>query len=79
LFDQHLKWYPLDHFALVTRLLTFLQGCRARLPGKAAGQGCLARLPGKAAWQGCRARLPGKAAGQFSMELKQQHDVGSLI
>jgi hypothetical protein len=25
---------------------------------------CRARLPGKAAGQGCRARLPGKAAGQ---------------
>jgi hypothetical protein len=36
--------------------------CRARLPGKAAGQGCRARLPSKAAEQGCRARLPGKAA-----------------
>jgi hypothetical protein len=38
-----------------------VQGCRARLPGKAAGQGC---RPGKIAGQGCRARLPGKAAGQ---------------
>jgi hypothetical protein len=45
-------------------LQTFLQGWRARLPGKAAGQGCLARLPGKAAGQGCRARLPGKSAGK---------------
>jgi hypothetical protein len=39
-----------------------MQGCRARLLGKAAGQGCRARLPGKAAGQGCRARLPGKEA-----------------
>jgi hypothetical protein len=46
------------------RQFRFLQGCRARLPGKTAGQGCRARLPGKAAGQGCRARLPGKAAGQ---------------
>jgi hypothetical protein len=36
------------------------QGCRARLPGKAAGQGL------KAAGQGCRARLPGKAARQLA-------------
>jgi hypothetical protein len=42
----------------------YWQGCRARLPGKAARQGFLARLPGKAGGQGCRARLPGKAAGQ---------------
>jgi hypothetical protein len=41
-------------------LQTFLQGWRARLPGKAAGQGCRARLPGKAAGQG----LPGKAGRQ---------------
>jgi hypothetical protein len=40
------------------------QGCRARLPGKAAKQGWQARLPGKAAGQGCQARLPNKAAGQ---------------
>jgi hypothetical protein len=46
------------------KLAIFLQGCRARLPGKAAGQGCRARLPGKAVGQGCQARLPGKAAGQ---------------
>jgi hypothetical protein len=45
-------------------ICSVLKGCRARLPGKAAGQGCRARLPGKAAGQGCRARLPGKAAGQ---------------
>jgi hypothetical protein len=36
------------------------QGCRARLPSKAAGQGCWARLPGKSAGQVCRARLLGK-------------------
>jgi hypothetical protein len=46
------------------KLVIFMQGCWARLPGKAAGQGCRAGLPGKAAGQGCRARLPGKAAGQ---------------
>jgi hypothetical protein len=49
---------------LAIQLVIFLQGCRARLPGKAAGQGCRARLPGKAARQVCRARLPGKSAGQ---------------
>jgi hypothetical protein len=38
--------------------------CRARLPGKTAGQDCRARLPGKTAGQDCRARLPGKTAGQ---------------
>jgi hypothetical protein len=61
----------------VIKLVLFLQGCRARLTGKADGQGYRARLtgkadgqgyrtrlPGKAAGQGCRARLPGKAAGQ---------------
>jgi hypothetical protein len=41
-----------------------VQGCRARLPGKAAGQGCRARLPGKAAGQCVVARMPGKNAGQ---------------
>jgi hypothetical protein len=38
-----------------------LQGCRARLPSKAAEQGCRARLPSKAAEQGCRARQQGLA------------------
>jgi hypothetical protein len=51
-----------------SRLYFKLQGCRARLPGKAAGQGCRARLPGKAAGQGCRARLPGKAACMHAMQ-----------
>jgi hypothetical protein len=37
----------------VFKTVIYLQGCRARLPGKAAGQDCRARLPGKAAWQGC--------------------------
>jgi hypothetical protein len=37
----------------VIKTVIFLQGCRARLLGKAAEQGCRARLPGKAAWQGC--------------------------
>jgi hypothetical protein len=50
------KWTP--------NIVIFLQGLRAKLPGKAAGQGCWARLPGNAAGQGCRARLPGKAARQ---------------
>jgi hypothetical protein len=45
-------------------MLGFLQGLRARLPGKAAGQGCRTRLTGKAAGQGCRVRLPSKAVGQ---------------
>jgi hypothetical protein len=35
----------------------FLQGCPARMPGKAAGQGYRAKLPGKAAGQGCGARV----------------------
>jgi hypothetical protein len=48
----------------VIKTVIFLQGCQARLPGKAARQGCQARLPGKAARQGCQARLPGKAARQ---------------
>jgi hypothetical protein len=40
------------------------QGCRSRLPVKAASQGCRSRLPVKAAGQGCRSGLPVKAAGQ---------------
>jgi hypothetical protein len=28
----------------IIQLVIFLQGCRARLPGKAAGQGCRTRL-----------------------------------
>jgi hypothetical protein len=36
----------------VIKTVIFLQGCRARLPGKAAGQGCRARLLGKADGQG---------------------------
>jgi hypothetical protein len=39
------------------KLVIFMQGCWARLPGKAAGQCCRARMPGKAAGQGGRARL----------------------
>jgi hypothetical protein len=54
--------------SLVNKLVIFLQSCRARLLGKAAGQGWQEKLPGKlpdkATWQGCRARLLGKAAGQ---------------
>jgi hypothetical protein len=38
-------------------LQTFLQVCRASLPGKSAGQVCRASLPGKAAGQGCRAKV----------------------
>jgi hypothetical protein len=38
--------------------------CRARLPGKTAGQDCRASLPGKTAGQACRASLPGNSAGQ---------------
>jgi hypothetical protein len=52
----------------VINFLTFLQGCRAKLSGKAAGQGCRAKLPGKAAGQGCRARLPGRAVGVGCMQ-----------
>jgi hypothetical protein len=36
-----------DGLRPVIKLVIFLQGCRARLPGKAAGQGCRARLPGR--------------------------------
>jgi hypothetical protein len=45
----------------VIKLVMILQGCRARLLDKTAGQGFRARLPGKAAGQGYRDRLPGKA------------------
>jgi hypothetical protein len=48
----------------VIKTVIFLQGCRARLLGKAAEQGCQARQLGKAAGQSCRARLLGKAAGK---------------
>jgi hypothetical protein len=42
---------------LVIKLVIFMQGCRARLPGKASGQGVRARLLGKAAGQGCMAMV----------------------
>jgi hypothetical protein len=45
-------------------ILNNYQDCRARLPGKTAGQDCRARLPGKTVGQDCRASLPGKTAGQ---------------
>jgi hypothetical protein len=50
------------------KLVKLLEGCRASLPGKPAGQACRARLPGKAVGQGCRAKLPGNVAGQGCME-----------
>jgi hypothetical protein len=37
----------------VIKLVLFLQGCRARLTGKTAGQGCRAKLPVMAAIQWC--------------------------
>jgi hypothetical protein len=53
------------------KLLIFLQGCRAKLQGRAARQGYRARLQGncKAAGQGFRVRLLGKAAGQGCMAM----------
>jgi hypothetical protein len=36
----------------VIKFVTFMQGSRARQPGKASGQGYRARLPGKAACNG---------------------------
>jgi hypothetical protein len=51
------------------KFVTFLKGCLARLPGKAAGQGCRARLPGKAAVLGCRAKV--HAMVQYEIEIGQ--------
>jgi hypothetical protein len=61
------------------RLLTFLQGCRARLQGKVAVQGCRARLPCKAAGQGCRA-CNGELLYHFkNLELKIKNlDLGAI-
>jgi hypothetical protein len=66
-----------------------MQGWRARLPVKAAGQGCQqgcrARLPSMAAQQGCQARLPSKAARQgwrarlSGKAAKQEYSVNAIL
>jgi hypothetical protein len=56
-----------------------LKGCRARLPGKAAGQGCRARLPGKAAGQDCRTKVHAMVQYAESMVKLDNNAVFSLF